>query len=222
MEDLTLAAYTEISKKAGGLIIQLPEKFNNLSEDTMQGIYLIEQNMLSSSVKIPIYFSRYDENLNSIINEIANGDSKSTIQSSAISELMLRVSSNGYQAITSGSEHTPNKKSKLPIIQGELVPTKIKDTSRLPTIVITASLSPFRVNNIATFNPDAALLLIIIEFFSKIYSNQKTSPNYKIVFLLSESGSLLNFQGTKKWLDDNQVQVIIVLYRIMIIFVAFL
>lgn len=29
------------------------------------------------------------------------------------------------------------------------------------------------------------------------------SPKYRILFLLSESGSLLNFQGTKKWLDTN-------------------
>lgn len=216
MEDLTLESYTEISKKAGGLIIQLPQNFNNLSVDTSQRIYQIEQSMLSTSVKIPIYFS-HNEKLDHIINDInlmATGDSKSNSKSSALNDLLLRISSNGYQAITTGSDHTPNKKSKLPIIQGELVPSKkTKNTdsnSRLSTIVITASISPFGVSNhISSFNPDAALLMIIIDFFSKIYSNQKTTPNYKIIFLLSESGSLLNFQGTKKWLDDNQVQVII-------------
>lgn len=29
------------------------------------------------------------------------------------------------------------------------------------------------------------------------------SPKYRILFLLTESGSLINFQGTKKWLDSN-------------------
>lgn len=29
------------------------------------------------------------------------------------------------------------------------------------------------------------------------------SPKYRILFLLTESGSLLNFQGTKKWLESN-------------------
>ncbi|KAL5288673.1 NCLN family protein [Megaselia abdita] len=212
MEDLTLETYNEITKKAGGLIIQLPKMFNNLSTDTMETIYQIEQNMLSSSVKIPVYFSPHNENLDQIISDInvkASGASNSNVKSSAISDLMLLISSNGYQAITSGSDHTPNKKAKLPIIQGELVPSKNNKNSeptRLSTIVITASINPFRISNHVSFNPDAALLLILIDFFSKLYSNKKTTPNHKIIFLLSESGSLLNFQGTKKWLDDNQVQ----------------
>lgn len=213
MEDLTLESYTEISKKAGGLIIQLPELFNNLTDEIMQRIYQIEQDMLAGPVKIPIYFSPHNENLDHIISDInnGNGDPKSTIKSSAINELIQRVSSNGYQAITSGSDHTPNKRSKLPIIQGELLPskkTKGTDSGKLSTIVITTSLNPFHISNhISSYNPDAALLMIILEFFSRFYSNQKTSPNFKLIFLLSESGSLLNFQGTKKWLDDNQLQV---------------
>lgn len=39
------------------------------------------------------------------------------------------------------------------------------------------------------------------------------SPKYRLGFLLSDSGLLLNFQGTKKWLDIEDtisLQVILV------------
>ena len=31
----------------------------------------------------------------------------------------------------------------------------------------------------------------------------QTTPKYRLLFLLTESGSLLNFQGSKKWLEQN-------------------
>lgn len=62
-------------------------------------------------------------------------------------------------------------------------------------------------------NVDLAVLLSIIDVYSKIHNSASTAPKYRIMFILSEAGSLLNFQGSKKWLDTNldenmQVQVI--------------
>lgn len=213
MEDLTVASYSNIIKKSGGLIIQLPKNFANLSADTKNEIYEIEGIMLNSLINIPVYFSPYNAVLENIITDIHKMGSGNTLkkQSSALSDLLSLVSSNGYQAISSGSSHTPNKNVKLSIIKGELLPvhkTKTSDQSKLSTIVITANISPFRVTNHVSFNPDAALMTLIMDTLNKLYNSKHTAPDFKIMFLLSESGPLLNFQGTKKWLEDNQIQVI--------------
>lgn len=49
--------------------------------------------------------------------------------------------------------------------------------------------------------------LTIAELFSKLHNTVNAAPKYRLMFLLSESGPLLNFQGMKKWLDENlQIQ----------------
>lgn len=52
-------------------------------------------------------------------------------------------------------------------------------------------------------NPDVAVLLTLIDAFSKIHNSAGTAPKYRLLFLVTESGSQLNFQGVKKWLDAN-------------------
>lgn len=53
--------------------------------------------------------------------------------------------------------------------------------------------------------------MALIEIFSKLHTTLSTTPKYRLGFFLSDSGLLLNFQGSKKWLeiDDNlAIQVI--------------
>ncbi|KRG03863.1 nicalin isoform X2 [Drosophila mojavensis] len=47
--------------------------------------------------------------------------------------------------------------------------------------------------------------MALIEIFSKLHTTVSTTPKYRLGFLLSDSGLLLNFQGSKKWIemDDN-------------------
>lgn len=52
-------------------------------------------------------------------------------------------------------------------------------------------------------NADVAVLLTLIDAFSKIHNAVGAAPKYRLLFLITESGSLLNFQGAKKWLDTN-------------------
>jgi len=58
-------------------------------------------------------------------------------------------------------------------------------------------------------NADAAVLLVLMELFSKLHYTSSMAPKYRLRFLLSDAGVLLNFQGSKKWLevDDNALQV---------------
>lgn len=50
---------------------------------------------------------------------------------------------------------------------------------------------------------DTAVFLTLIDTFSKIHSSIGMAPKYRFLFLLTESGNLINFQATKKWLDSN-------------------
>lgn len=112
----------------------------------------------------------------------------------------------------SGTYHTPNKQSKIPIIQGELFPilkAKTANTdapsanSQLPLIVITAHIDTFGLTNGQFNNIDTAVLLTLIDTFSKMHSSIGMAPKYRFLFLLTESGHLINFQATKKWLEAN-------------------
>ncbi|XP_055637291.1 BOS complex subunit ncln [Toxorhynchites rutilus septentrionalis] len=209
-QDMTIDQFREIRAKAGGLVILLPADTSSLSLEEKQHIHLLEQAMMLQEISIPVYFSRYDSKLNVIIDDITKTTTSTKQQSSkqresAISEILGSVSANGYQIVVSGTSHSPNKQSKIPIVQGELTPNKYTPKSsdsenKLPFILVTAHLNTFGLVNGPLKNADAAVLLTLMELFSKLHAS---IPKYRLMFLLSESGSLLNFQGMKKWLETN-------------------
>uniref|UniRef100_A0A1L8E295 Nicalin n=1 Tax=Nyssomyia neivai TaxID=330878 RepID=A0A1L8E295_9DIPT len=217
LQDMTIDQFREIRAKAGGLIVLLPEELSILSADDRQHILLLEQAMMAQEVSIPVYFSTYDPKLEGIISDVtANSNAKPGQRESALTEIMNSISANGYQTVVSGASHAPNKQSKIPIIQGELAPTAgmhkaagdanrntIEINPKLPLIIITAHLDTFGLLNEHLGNLDVAVFLTLMDLMSKLHSTVSTAPKYRLMFLLSESGSLLNFQGMKKWLDTN-------------------
>jgi hypothetical protein len=46
------------------------------------------------------------------------------------------------------------------------------------------------------------MLLELARLFSHLYSSSKSHARYNIIFLLSGAGKL-NYQGSKKWLEDQ-------------------
>ncbi|XP_062554629.1 BOS complex subunit ncln [Armigeres subalbatus] len=210
LQDMTIDQFREIRAKAGGLVILLPENFSSLSLEEKQHIHMLEQAMMLQEISIPVYFSRYNPKMNEIVNDVTKTTSvkqqkSSQERESAISEILGSISANGYQIVVSGTSHSANKQTKISIIQGELTPTKhaVKTNdgeSKLPLIILTAHLDTFGLINGPLKNVDVAVLLTLAELFSKLHAS---IPKYRLMFLVSESGSLLNFQGMKKWLDSN-------------------
>jgi hypothetical protein len=47
-----------------------------------------------------------------------------------------------------------------------------------------------------------SMLLELVRLFSHLYANPKSHAHYDIIFLLSGAGKL-NYQGSKKWLEDQ-------------------
>lgn len=173
-----------------------------------QQIRLLEQAMLQQDITVPVYFSLYNQRLAGIVSDITRtsrsaGNKK---RDSATSELINTISANGYQVVVSGASHAANKQSKIPIIQGELVKpiSKASDAdAKLPLILVVAHLDTFGLINQHLANYDVSILLSLVDLFSKLNNGISTSPKYRLMFVVSESGSLLNYQGIKKWLDLN-------------------
>jgi hypothetical protein len=206
-QDLTIDQFRDIRSKAGGLVIMFSDSIVNLSFEERQHIYLLEQAMMAQEITIPVYFSAYNKELDQIIEDLTkNRKNNPQKRESAASEIINSISANGYQAVISGASHVINKQSKIPIIQGELAPIKSMnkmDDNKTPIIPLVAHLDTFGLINEHLANLDAAVLLTIADLFSKLYNTMNTSPKYRLMFLLSESGLFLNFQGMKKWLDTN-------------------
>ncbi|XP_037956726.1 nicalin-1 [Teleopsis dalmanni] len=220
LQELSIDQFNEIRQKAGGLIILLPKNYTSLSFEEKQYITMLEQAMLSQPNSIPIYFSEYNENLDKIMSDIYhstsvnnsfNANKNINKRDSAISEIFSSISANGYQIVVTGATHVNNKNSKIPIIQGELAPNKnvkqvegaVDPNTKLPLIVVAAHLKTFGLYNEYPVNADVAILMTIADLFSKMHNRHNSAPKYRLMFLLSESGPLLNFQGIKKWLDEN-------------------
>lgn len=172
-----------------------------------QQIRLLEQAMLQQDISIPVYFSHYNPQLEDIVQTILKTSRRSgNKKDSVMDEIVNAVAANGYQISVSGASHAANKQSKIPIIQGELVKpvSKASDAdAKLPLILIVAHLDTFGLINQHLANYDVSILLSLVDLFSKLNNGVSTSPRYRLMFVVSESGSLLNFQGIKKWLDVN-------------------
>ncbi|XP_073846118.1 BOS complex subunit NCLN isoform X2 [Musca autumnalis] len=214
-QDVTIDQFKEIRQKAGGLVLLLPQNVSTMSSEDKEHLNLLEQAMMTQSISVPVYFSQYNTELEKIVNDIsrntASANKKNSRDNSALNEVFNSISANGYQIIVTGASHANNKNSKIPIVQGELAPAaklnKVNNNedlnSKLPLIIVAGHLNTFGIYNEYPTNVDAAVLMTLADLFSKLHNTANAAPKYRLLFLLSESGPLLNFQGAKKWLDEN-------------------
>jgi hypothetical protein len=156
----------------------------------------LEQAMASEETPIPVYFTKFNEEIEEIIAEVNSGS-----ENARKTEIFQQVIKNGYQIVVAGSSHAAKKDSKIPILQGELLPFKqtVTKTSedghgaQLPSIIITTQLKAFGITNDLPPNYDTTVFLTLIDVFSKLYNQMSSSAKYRVIFVLHESGQLLNF-----------------------------
>ncbi|KAH8394163.1 hypothetical protein KR215_001273, partial [Drosophila sulfurigaster] len=214
--DISVNDLNKIRQKAGGLIIMLPKDVTALNDEVKEHVLMLEQQMLSQAIPVPVYFAPFNPKLEEILKDVTHTAIDNNVENkTAFGQMLLLVSANGYHVTVDGQNSAANKNSKIPVIQGEFVPNQFVakhmdnsgDGNSLPLILITASLKTFGIINDYPLNADSAVTMAIVEIFSKLHSMISMSPKYRLGFLLSDSGLLLNFQGSKKWLeiDDNSV-----------------
>lgn len=153
---------------------------------------------------IPVYFLKYSEEFEGLIGDISNNLATTSSVTSALNDIVDKVSANIYQVVVSGANASPKKESQISILQGELLPFKpalanqLKD-DKLPVIVVNVGFKHFGITNIETPAYDTTVFLTIVDLFSKLYNQM--SAKYKLVFVLHEGSSLLNYLGLKRWVD---------------------
>lgn len=171
----------------------------------MNEIRSIEEYLLAhADLKIPVWFTMENSQVETLYNKIMSESSSSTDQTTLVIET---------------KEASPLKKVELANIQGLLTgltrplaesssegsDAASADEGKIPTIAITANWDSYAsVPGLATgANSDASGVVVLLQVaraLSKLYANQRTQARVNVVFLLS-SGSHLNYVGTRHWLD---------------------
>ncbi|KAL1110497.1 hypothetical protein AAG570_008025 [Ranatra chinensis] len=204
-EDITLKMLSDIKQYAGGLLIILPRDVTVLSQQEKQLLGDIETQLLKGEVNLPIYFSTWSPEFEVILRDVENSKLTDEKAPTAWDAILNSVSANGYQVVVSANKATPKVDSHIISIQGKLAGYGLED--KLPTIAIVAYYDSFGVSPELSFGTDnngsgVIMLLELVRIFSYLYASSRAHARVNILFLLSGGGKL-NYQGSKKWLEDQ-------------------
>ncbi|KAG5889173.1 hypothetical protein JTB14_010813 [Gonioctena quinquepunctata] len=205
LKDLTVDSFRNIKLKAGALLIMLPNAISDLNPEDKQHLLMLENVMMVQEISIPVYFSKYSPELESIIKEISSNLDSNDMSKSAAEALVSSVAANGYQIVVSSSNPNIKTDAKVATIQGHLSGYSLN--GKIPTIAVVAHYDSFGAAPELSFGADSngsgvVILLELVRLFSGLYADAKTHGRYNIVFLLSGGGKM-NYQGSKKWLEDQ-------------------
>ena len=207
MKEFTMAKYRElIQENAGALLIMLPKNITALSEEDTQHLQTIERDLLveEGTVSIPVFFSEETDELLQIYDAIQLGNSGDQA-SSAVEALMSGANANGFQMVVGGPQSKSLPDFQITNIQGHLSGFGIEE--QLPSIAIVAhydsfGIAPGLADGADSNGSGVIALLELARLFSKLYTNSRTHAKYNLIFLLSGGGKF-NYQGTKRWIEDN-------------------
>lgn len=118
--------------------------------------------------------------------------------------LLHTATANGFQMVTSGLQSKALSDWLITSVEGRLTGLGGED---LPTIVIVAHYDAFGVAPWLSLGADSngsgvSVLLELARLFSRLYTYKRTHAAYNLLFFASGGGKF-NYQGTKRWLEDN-------------------
>lgn len=205
MQDITVDQFREIRAKAGALLVVLPKYLSSLPESEKRALIELEKGMLFQEVFIPVYFAIWTPALQDILDDVAHSRLTDEKAATAAQALLHSVSANGYQIVINTNKASPKTDINIASIQGKLSGYGVED--KLPTIAIVAHYDSFGVAPDLSFGADSngsgvAMLLELVRLFSHLYATSQTHARTNLLFLLSGGGKL-NYQGSKKWLEDS-------------------
>uniref|UniRef100_A0A1B6EWH8 Nicalin n=1 Tax=Cuerna arida TaxID=1464854 RepID=A0A1B6EWH8_9HEMI len=205
LQDISAEHFREIRSKAGALLVVLPKDIETLPQTEKQILMDLEKVMLSQEVFIPVYFATWTPELQDIVDDVANSMVTDEKAGTAAQALLNSVSANGYQIVINTNKAVPKTDVHIASIQGKLIGHGVED--KMPTIAIVAHYDSFGVAPELSFGADSngsgvAMLLELARLFSHLYANTQTHAHVNLLFLLSGGGKL-NYQGSKKWLEDQ-------------------
>ncbi|XP_059425031.1 BOS complex subunit ncln isoform X2 [Carassius carassius] len=192
-----------LRQSAGAVVIILPQNMSTVPQDMVQQFMELEPELLATETIVPVYFALEDEELLSIYTQ-TQISSSSQGASSAAEVLLHTATANGFQMVTSGAQSKAVSDWAITSLEGRLTGSGGED---LPTIVLVAHYDSFGVAPWLSYGADSngsgvAVLLELARLFSRLYSYKRTHAGYNLLFFLSGGGKF-NYQGTKRWLEDN-------------------
>ncbi|XP_060797163.1 BOS complex subunit ncln isoform X2 [Neoarius graeffei] len=191
-----------LRQSAGAVVIILPKNMSTMPQDIVQFMEL-EPELMATETIVPVYFALEDDELLSIYTQ-TQISSASQGSSSAAEVLLHSATANGFQMVTSGAQSKAVSDWAITSLEGKLAGAGGED---LPTIVLVAHYDSFGVAPWLSYGADSngsgvAVLLELARLFSRLYSHKRTHAGYNLLFFLSGGGKF-NYQGTKRWLEDN-------------------
>ncbi|KAH0625823.1 hypothetical protein JD844_034110 [Phrynosoma platyrhinos] len=189
-----------LRQSAGAVVIILPQSMSSVPQDQFMEI---EPEMLAMETIVPVYFAEEDDELLSIY-EQTQAASASQGSASAAEVLLHTATANGFQMVTSGAQSKAVSDWLITSVEGRLTGLGGED---LPTIVVVAHYDSFGVAPWLSHGADSngsgvAVLLELARLFSRLYTYKRTHAGYNLLFFASGGGKF-NYQGTKRWLEDN-------------------
>jgi hypothetical protein len=207
LEKLTIERFRSlITKGINGLFVVIPSLNTPWKDEEKSEICDLETTFLSESVSIPVYFLPETPQTNDLYKSIESR--RDSTKDSALAVLYDMITADGYQLSVSTGKYGQRTDSVLYNIAGKLIGHGIEE--RLPKILLVAHYDSLGLANGLTQGADSnasgvLILLKLIRLFSKLYAKQTTRAKYNLHFLFAGGGKL-NYQGSKKWIDDYHDQ----------------
>ncbi|KAM9849084.1 BOS complex subunit ncln [Aulostomus maculatus] len=192
-----------LRQSAGAVVIILPKNMSAMPQDIVQQFMELEPEMLATETIVPVYFAMEDDELLSIYTQtLTSSSSQGSL--SAAEVLLHTATANGFQMVTSGAQSKAINDWAITSLEGRLAGVGGED---LPTVVVVAHYDSFGVAPWLSYGADSngsgvSMLLELARLFSKLYTYKRTHAGYNLLFFVSGGGKF-NYQGTKRWLEDN-------------------
>uniref|UniRef100_A0A8D2ZVR5 BOS complex subunit NCLN n=1 Tax=Scophthalmus maximus TaxID=52904 RepID=A0A8D2ZVR5_SCOMX len=192
-----------LRQSAGAVVITLPKNMSAMPQDIVQQFMELEPEMLATETIVPVYFAVEDDELLSIYTQtLTSSSSQGSL--SAAEVLLHTATANGFQMVTSGAQSKAVSDWAITSLEGRLAGVGGED---LPTIVLVAHYDSFGVAPWLSYGADSngsgvSMLLELARLFSKLYTYKRTHAGYNLLFFVSGGGKF-NYQGTKRWLEEN-------------------
>ncbi|XP_060933775.1 BOS complex subunit ncln isoform X4 [Limanda limanda] len=192
-----------LRQSAGAVVITLPKNMSAMPQDIVQQFMELEPEMLATETIVPVYFAMEDDELLSIYTQtLTSSSSQGSL--SAAEVLLHTATANGFQMVTSGAQSKAVNDWAITSLEGRLAGVGGED---LPTIVVVSHYDSFGVAPWLSYGADSngsgvSMLLELARLFSKLYTYKRTHAGYNLLFFVSGGGKF-NYQGTKRWLEEN-------------------
>uniref|UniRef100_A0A8C1TPT0 BOS complex subunit NCLN n=1 Tax=Cyprinus carpio TaxID=7962 RepID=A0A8C1TPT0_CYPCA len=193
-----------LRQSAGAVVIILPQNMSTMPQDIVQQFMELEPELLATETIVPVYFALEDEELLSIYTQTQISSSSQGSSSAAEGTSRCSPENRTFCGLVYESQSKAVSDWAITSLEGRLTGAGGED---LPTIVLVAHYDSFGVAPWLSYGADSngsgvAVLLELARLFSRLYSYKRTHAGYNLLFFLSGGGKF-NYQGTKRWLEDN-------------------